>query len=157
VRLFCPVLTSAKYLPTKYTFKGMKGGQGVSPPISWSDVPKDTQSFALTVVDQHPSARNQHHWFVINIPGSTREINEAASGVHLRMPSGSMELRNSFAENAYVGPKPSPDTGAHQYLVTLYALKVNPLRLGPYASMEQATAELKKHILDKGTLAMLYE
>jgi len=153
LKVFCPVLLSGKYIPTKYAGKGVKGGQGVSLPLSWSDVPKGASSFALTMIDQHPSARNQVHWFVINIPGSTREIVEAASGVRLRMPSGSMELRNSFGDTPYVGPQPAPGSGPHQYVITIHALKADSLRLGPYAPLEQSTAEMKKHVIDTGSVA----
>ena len=149
-------MLSGKHLPTKYAGKGVKGGQGVSPPVSWGDVPKGTGSLAITMVDQHPSARNQVHWFVVNIPGSSRQIVEGASGIHLRMPSGSMELRNSFGDTLYVGPQPAAGSGPHQYLITVFALKVESLRLGPYAPLDQSTAEMKKHILDSGSVECLF-
>jgi Raf kinase inhibitor-like YbhB/YbcL family protein len=152
LKVFCPVLLSGKYFPTKYAHKDVKGGQGLSPPVSWGDVRKGVGSFALTMTDKHPSARNQIHWFVINIPDSTRELVEGASGILLRMPSGSMELRNSFGDTLYVGPQPAPGSGRHQYEITVHALDVSSLRLGPYAPLEQSMPEMKKHVIDSASI-----
>src|SRR5512135_302067 len=47
------------------------GGKNLSLPVSWQNSPAGTKSFALSVVDPHPVARNWVHWLVINIPPQT--------------------------------------------------------------------------------------
>jgi Raf kinase inhibitor-like YbhB/YbcL family protein len=104
-----------------------KAGQNVSPPLSWENVPPQTKSFALAIVDHHPVARNFVHWIVIDIGANVSSIPEGASGTN-RMPAGSKELK------AYTGP--NPPSGTHDYEFTLYALKMDKLDLPANVPLE---------------------
>jgi hypothetical protein len=106
-------------IPAKYAMKAIAGGQNISPHVLLEDIPAKTQSIALAMVDRHPMARNWVHWIVVNIPPSAVEIQEGASG---RMPSGSVELENTFGFVGYGGPQPPKGSGAHLYEITAYCL-----------------------------------
>lgn len=115
-------------IPQQYVMPGA-GGKNLSLPLTWSGAPAGTKSFALSIVDPHPVARNWVHWLVINLPGDADALEEGASGK--KMPPGAVELHNSWGKPGYGGPQPPPGTGDHPYVVTLYALNVPKLDLKP--------------------------
>ncbi len=147
MRVFCPALLSDKYLPTKCAHRAVKGGQNVSPAVEWTEAPGGVQSFAVSMIDRHPVAHNWVHWFVVNIPASARAIPESASGMHRGLPADSLELRNSYGENGYGGPKPPRGSGVHEYEITVHALDIPSLSLGPYATLAECTAAMHGHVL----------
>ena len=157
MKVFCPGLLSGKYIATKYAHKGVQGGQNISPQISWGDVPNGTKSFVLSIIDRHPIARNWVHWYVINIPSSTREIAEKASGMREKMPAGSLELRNTFGDIGYGGPKPPKSSGAHDYVITVYAVNVESLPLGPFSTIEECTKELEGKVLASANTVGIFQ
>jgi phosphatidylethanolamine-binding protein (PEBP) family uncharacterized protein len=54
-------------------------GAGVSPELSWPDVPEETQSFALIAHDPDaPLVRGFTHWVIYGIPGEARGLREGA-------------------------------------------------------------------------------
>jgi Raf kinase inhibitor-like YbhB/YbcL family protein len=113
-------------IPVQYVMPGA-GGRNLSIPLTWKNASDGTRSFALSIVDPHPVARNWVHWFVINIPKEISSLEEGASGK--KMPPGAVELRNSFGSAGYGGPQPPRGTGDHPYVVTLYALSVEKIDL----------------------------
>jgi Raf kinase inhibitor-like YbhB/YbcL family protein len=151
-------ITSAAFankstIPIQYVMPGA-GGKNVSLPLSWSDVPSGTKSLALAIVDPHPVANNWVHWLVINISPETKGLGEGAS--RISMPTGAVELRNSFGEIGYGGPQPPKGSGDHPYLVTLYAL--NEARLEPPAqsSLAAFNKSLEGKVLATSTVTGMF-
>ena len=136
-------------IPVKYVMPGA-GGKNISLPLSWSNVPVGTKSFALAIVDPHPVANNWVHWLVINIPGETKELGEGAS--RSSMPAGAVELRNSFGDTGYGGPQPPKGTGDHPYVVSLYALNVAQVDLPAQTSLSAFKKALEGKILATATI-----
>jgi hypothetical protein len=136
-------------IPLKYVMPGA-GGQNISLPLSWSGAPPGTQSFALSMVDPHPIARNWVHWLVINLPAGTAGLEEGASGK--KMPPGAAELQNSFGALGYGGPQPPRGTGDHPYVVTVYALSAPKLELGAGTDLARFQAALTGKVLGKAAI-----
>jgi Raf kinase inhibitor-like YbhB/YbcL family protein len=157
MKVFCPMLLSGKYIPTKCAHRGVKSGQNVSPALEWSDVPPGTQSFVITIIDRHPIANDWVHWNVINIPGSVREIVEKATGLNRGLPEGSMELRNSFGENGYGGPQPPRGSGPHEYEMSVYALDIPSLPVGPFATVQECADAMHDRILASASVIGTFE
>ncbi len=157
MKVYCPALLSGKYIPNKCAHRGVTGGQNVSLPVSWGDVPAATKSFVFSVIDSHPAANNWVHWFVINVPRSVREIAERASGTREKMPPGSLELRNSFGGLGYDGPMPPKNSGPHGYVITVYALSVESLPVGPYSTVEECREEMGTNIIATGTAVGIFQ
>jgi Raf kinase inhibitor-like YbhB/YbcL family protein len=126
------------------------GGRNLSVPLSWANPPAGTQSFALSMVDPHPIARNWVHWLVIDIPPDVASLPEAASGQ--RMPKGAVELKNSFGDLGYGGPQPPRGSGDHPYVFTLYALSVPKVELAKAASLAAFNQALQGKTLATATL-----
>ncbi len=140
-------------IPTKYVMRPA-GGENLSPPLSWDGVPEGTKSFAISCYDPHPIARNWVHWLVINIPANVRSLPEGASGVS--MPSGSVELTNSFGFKGYGGPQPPPGTGDHPYVFTVYALSVERVDISGAPSIEGFEKAISPYVLGKASITGYY-
>jgi Raf kinase inhibitor-like YbhB/YbcL family protein len=105
-------------IPTQYT----QDGPGVSPPLSWSDVPPNAESLALIVDDPDapdPAApkRTFVHWVVTDLPPESTGIPEGAD--HVTGGHGHVGL-NDYAHARWDGP--APPKGRHRYVFKLYAL-----------------------------------
>ncbi|MEW6388744.1 MAG: YbhB/YbcL family Raf kinase inhibitor-like protein [Thermodesulfobacteriota bacterium] len=153
MQLASRAFTDGGKIPQQYVMPGA-GGRNVSIPLSWTDPPGGTRSFALSIIDPHPIARHWVHWLVINIPAESNSLAEGASGKN--MPPGAVELKNSFGQPGYGGPQPPPGTGDHPYVVTLYALKVAQLDLSPNTDRNTFEKTLEGKILASASLTGYY-
>lgn len=99
-------------------------GENISPGLSWQNAPAGTQAFAITIYDKDaPTGSGFWHWVVFNIPSSVTELPSGAGDVTKKlMPTGTIQGINDTGNNGYVGPAPPPGP-AHQYVITVYALK----------------------------------
>jgi Raf kinase inhibitor-like YbhB/YbcL family protein len=140
-------------IPIKYVMPGA-GGENISLPLTWKNIPSGTKSFALSMVDPHPVAQNWVHWLIINIPANVTSIDEGAS--KKKMPSGLVELKNSFGDIGYGGPQPPKGTGDHPYVVTIYALKVERLDLGVNTSLAVFIKEIEGKVIRSATITGKY-
>jgi Raf kinase inhibitor-like YbhB/YbcL family protein len=136
-------------IPSTHVMRAI-GGQNQSPHFAWDDPPTGTQSFAFSIVDPHPVARNWVHWLVADIPATARALAAGASG--RAMPAGSLELRNSFGQRGYGGPQPPPGTGDHPYVCTVYALSVPKLGLPEGTSLSQFQRALTGKVLAQASM-----
>jgi len=105
-------------------------GQNVSVALEWKDPPAGTQSYLLTMYD--PDALGNGvgwwHWIVWNIPASATGLPEGAGAKEKNgLPKGAVQGRGDIGQREYLGPCPSPGTGPHRYVFTIYALKTAKL------------------------------
>ena len=146
-------LKDGEKIPIQYVMPGA-GGKNVSVPLGWTNPPEGTKSFALSIVDPHPVAKNWVHWLVINIPAQTTSLREGAS--KKTMPPGAVELRNSFGDVGYGGPQPPGGTGEHPYVVTLYALSVEKLALDVKTNLATFNKALEGKVLTTAEITGMY-
>lgn len=154
MRVYSPGFQDQATIPVKYVLPGA-GGDNVSIPYVWEEMPAGTKSLALALIDPHPVANNWIHWLVINIPAQTTSLPEGASGSN--MPQGSQELDNSFGQPGYGGPQPPAGTGEHPYVATLYALSVEKLDLPQKAKLDQFSQATEGKILDQAQYTGVFE
>ena len=140
-------------IPVQYVMPGA-GGQNLSVPLTWKNVPPGTKSFALSMVDIHPIAQNWVHWLAINIPLQVTSLEEGAS--RSRMPAGSKELVSSFGEIGYGGPQPPKGTGDHPYVVTVYGLSVDRLDLRADALLPEFKKALEGKVTGSASITGMY-
>jgi len=65
-------------------------GRDISPQLSWSDFPKETKSFALSLEDPDAPMGTFIHWLVYDIP---KNVNNIPRGT---LPAESKQLQNDF-------------------------------------------------------------
>jgi Raf kinase inhibitor-like YbhB/YbcL family protein len=145
-----PAFQDGARIPAKYTCQG----QDVSVPLTWSDSPAGTDSFALILDDADAPGGVFTHWILFNIPSDSRELPEAMPA-QAQLPSGALQGKNDFGRLGYSGPCPPPGP-SHQYRFTVYALD-QPLDLKAGASRKQVVDSMKGHILAQGQLTGTYQ
>lgn len=127
-----------KAIPAKYTCSG----ENLLPALNWSNVPKDTKSFAIIMDD--PDANDWVHWVIYDIPVNVTRLTEGSKAEKVKAVDG----LNSWDTKGYSGPCP-PD-GSHTYLFKIYALdKVLEISDMIKGSLLEA---MKGHILDEAQL-----
>lgn len=136
-------------IPDKYTCQG----QDMSPPLTWSEPPRGTQSFALIMDDPDAPGGVFTHWVIFNIALDSRSLPEAVPAQG-QLLSGALQGKNDFGKTGYGGPCP-PSGTAHRYRFTLYAPD-KPLDLKPGASKKKVLDTMNRHILAQGQLTGTY-
>jgi Raf kinase inhibitor-like YbhB/YbcL family protein len=133
-------------------------GKGVSPPLSWSNVPKEAQSLALICQDPDAPLGTFSHWVLYHVPLGVSELSEAipADGEVVLEGAGTTRARqgkNDFDKIGYGGP--CPPRGTHRYQFRLYALDDLPA-LEPGVIRVDLLKLMKGHILAEGQLTGKY-
>ena len=152
-KLVSPKFTAGGEIPSVYTCEG----KGLSPPLSWSEAPSATKTFALIVDDPDapdPKAPKRVfvHWVLYNLPASVRVLPEDARGDSL--PAGAAEGMNDWQKTGYGGA--CPPVGRHRYVFKLYALdtSLSGLKAPSKTELEHA---MDGHVLEKVELIGTYE
>lgn len=137
-------------IPAKYTGDSLD----VSPPLSWSNAPSATKSFAIICDDPDAPSKIWIHWVIYNIPKEKKGLDENVPR-QVVLTDGSMQGVNSGGETGYSGPYPPPGK-PHRYFFKIYALDamLNPGRNPTKADIEQA---IKGHILGDAHIVGLYQ
>lgn len=143
-------------IPVRFAHHTVTGGKNVSPGFSWNDPPPGTKSFAFSLVDPHPVAKNWVHWLIVNIHCDERKIVEGASRTN-SLPPGAKELMSTYNEIGYGGPSPPPGSGAHPYIATLYALNTETLILPLRTNLSQFQEALKGKTIAEAIMTGYYE
>ena len=133
-------------VPVQYTCDG----KDVSPELSWSNPPKNTQSLVLIVSDPDAPGGIFYHWVVYNIPASAKELLENSQN----LPQGTSVGKNSWDKNQYNGPCPPRGT-AHTYDFTLYALNA-PVKIPAGADGITVLDSIKDHVIKKVQITTVY-
>jgi Raf kinase inhibitor-like YbhB/YbcL family protein len=130
-------------------------GENVSPPLTWSNVPDGTKSFALLLFDPEGRApAGVSHMVVYGIPADVKGFAEG----ELSTPSDKfVGGKNLMGVGTYFGPGTPPNTDWHHYTFTLVATDLDPKALPPGLTREElATAlinPLQNHV--KGSAGLV--
>jgi Raf kinase inhibitor-like YbhB/YbcL family protein len=152
-------------IPVKFSqaAPGVAPGEGLSPAITWTNVPAGTQSFVLNMHDmevaRNKTTDDQAHWVVWNIPAT-------ATGLPEGVPKGARLADGSFQISAtgqmYRGPGAPANGPPHHYMFEVYALDtkldVQPAA-GDNAAFETRANVMKAmqgHILGKAVYGGLF-
>src|SRR6202166_5200959 len=149
-------------VPVKYSqaAPGVATGEGLSPAISWANVPAGTQSFFLNMHDmdlaRNKTTDDQAHWVVWNIPATATGFPEGVPKGS-QMPDGSYQI--SATGPMYRGPGAGANDPFHHYVFEIYALDTK-LDVKPTAdAFETRTMVMKAiqgHILMKAVYGALF-
>lgn len=131
-------------IPSKYTCDG----NNTNPPLSFSQVPKETESLVLLVDDPDAPQKTWVHWVLYNIPPATLGILQHS------VPPNSMFGTNDFGTHTYGGP--CPPSGTHRYFFKLYALD-SMLNLPEGATKDEVEEAMQDHIIASAELIGLYK
>jgi hypothetical protein len=135
-------------IPRNYTGEG----DDISPPLSWTNVPEGTRSFALFCHDPDaplvtPGAYGFVHWVLYNIPATV-----------MRLPEGDASYTsgaNNFGRDGYGGPMPPEGHGTHHYFFWIMALDVET-DLEPGLSLEALLRNVEPNVIGMNRLVGNY-
>ena len=126
------------------------GGMGVSPALSWTNVPMGTVEFVLIMNDPEPVrpalsvTGDILHWMVAKIPATATSLLEGAGAADSKtMPAGARQVQ------PFRGPGAPAAGPRHHYTLTLYALNA-PLELAPTADRAAVMAAIEGKVLGRG-------
>ena len=100
-------------------------GANISPPMTWSEPPQGTHSFALFCDDPDAPDGTFHHWAVYDIPVTTHDLPEDFASAD--MIGLARQGVNDFGKVGYGGACPPKGHGTHHYHFKLMALDVGHL------------------------------
>ncbi len=148
MELKSPAFQAGNMIPSKYTCDG----QDVSPPLSWSDPPAGTTTFALISDDPDAPRGTWVHWVIWNIPASARTLEENLSKT-ASLANGATQGTTDFHRVGYGGP--CPPSGVHRYYFKLYALDT-ALNLPSSTTKKGLEQAMQGHILGQAELMGTY-
>ena len=150
-------------VPVKYTqaAPGVATGEGLSPAITWSNVPAGTQSFVLNMHDmevvRNKTSDDQAHWVVWNLPANTTSLPEGVPKGP-KLSNGAYQI--SATGQMYRGPGAGANGPKHHYVFEIYALDA-AISVEPTADAFETRANVMKamqgHILGKAVYSGLFK
>ncbi|MBC7772464.1 MAG: YbhB/YbcL family Raf kinase inhibitor-like protein, partial [Pyrinomonadaceae bacterium] len=145
-----PAYSASQGIPVKYSAYD----QNASPPLSWTQGPSGTKSFAILMDDPDADVPllPVSHWVVWNVPAQRQSLQEGLASDHrLLDPAGMCQGANYTGKVGYSGPKPPKGDAPHHYHIQIFALDVElDLPLG--ANRAEVLAAMKGHVLASGDL-----
>ncbi len=137
-----PAFAANGAIPAEFTCDG----EGKTPPLSWSNVPANTESIAILVDDPDAPKGTFTHWLVTNIPPHESTLSEGGS-----LPQGALSGMNSNDSSGWMPP--CPPSGTHRYRFHVFALD----RIMPKPTTRNAFGtQIKGHVLAEGELIGTY-
>ena len=145
-------------LPNAQVFNSFgMSGDNVSPQLSWSGFPAETQSFVVTCYDPDaPTPSGFWHWVVVNIPGSVTELPTGAGAGDDTLPAGAFHVRNDYGSNDFGGAAPPKGDQVHRYYFVVHAVDVPALEVTPDTSAAVVSFNLAFHTLARAIITPVY-
>ncbi len=133
------------------------GFEGVSPAITWADVPAEAREIVVLCEDPDaPLPKPFVHWAVYGIPATSTVLPEGMTSRPASADDGPRQGKNTLGREGFVGPKPPPGHGPHHYHFQVFALD-SALPLGPGANREELVNAMRGHIVASGEVVGVYE
>jgi len=158
MRLTSTSFPDGAQIPVKYT----QAGPQVSPALTWTNAPPNTQSFVLHMHDME-GARNrttedQVHWLVWNIPSSTTSLPEGVpQGPDLK--DGSHQT-SATGNGIYRGPGAPAAGPLHHYVFEIFALDTKPdiaaNAAEPFDTRAKVLSAMQGHVIGKAVYMGLF-
>ena len=134
-------VADGQQLPNAQVFNSFgMSGDNVSPQLSWSGFPAETQSFVVTCYDPDaPTPSGFWHWLAVNIPGSVTELPTGAGAGDDSLPAGAFHTRNDYGTTEFGGAAPPQGDQVHRYYFVVHAVDVPALEVTPDTSAAVVT------------------
>lgn len=125
-------------------------GENVSPPLSWTNVPAGTTSFALVMTDPEGRGTGVDHWIAYGIPASVTSFAEGETSKPSEKYVGGI---GTAKQSIYMGPCTPPNQSPHHYTFILIATDLDPKALPPGLTRLELFEKLNGHV--KGSTGII--
>lgn len=120
MQLSSSAFQNGQAIPAEFTCDGANH----SPPLTWSDPPAGTKSFALVLEDPDAPSGTFRHWGLYDLPANRVSL---AAGEGGGAAPDFEQVTNDFGKAQYDGPCPPQGDRTHRYDFRLLALDVEHL------------------------------
>lgn len=160
-RLQSPAMKVGKPMPAEFVFNDFGcTGDNVSPPLSWSNAPEGTKSFAIAVHDPDAPTGGAGfwHWMVIDIPADVMALPKGAgTEKKAKMPQQARQIANDYGIKGWGGPCPPKEDKAHRYNFTVYAIGKERLGVPEGASASLTGFMINQNALESAKFTVTYD
>jgi Raf kinase inhibitor-like YbhB/YbcL family protein len=133
------------------------GGSDISPQLSWSGFPEETQSFTVAMFDPDvPTASGFWHWAVANVPATVTEL-PAGAGDGRDLPAPAVTLANDAGWRRYLGPATPPGNGPDRYFVVVHAVDAEELEVSATSTPAYMDFLLFTHAIARASIYAVFE
>lgn len=140
-------------IPGRYT----ADGEGVSPPLQWTNVPSGAATLLLIVEDADaPTPQPLVHAIVVDLPAEDGALAEGVLPSSDHDGAGLKVGRNSFLQASWLPPDPPPGHGVHRYAFQVFALAPGAV-FAETPGREAVLEALRAHGIASGCLIGTYE
>lgn len=138
---------------------GVPGGRDLSPQLSWSGAPEETQSYVVSMYDPDaPTGSGFWHWVVTDIPSTVTDLAEGAGDEGGdSLPSDARQFRTDAGLARFIGAAPPAGHGQHRYYLVVSALDIERLDLPDDASPAYVGLTVSEHIVARAHLVATAE
>lgn len=138
-----PTFKHGERMPDRY------GAQdSPSPPLTWSNGPDGTCSFAIVCHDPDaPLVDGFCHWVIYGIAADCTELPEGGVGPHQLGVNG-------LGEPVYMPPGPPPGHGEHFYYFHIYA--IGEVELPDGLGRGELLAAIDEHIIEQARIVGIW-
>ena len=140
-------------IPARYT----EDGEGLSPPLAWTNVPERAGSVILVIEDaDSPTPAPFVHALVFGLPGGDTDL--PAGALPGKAGPGTIPTlgKNTFRKARYLPPDPPTGHGPHRYVFQVYALE-GASTLDGEPEKHDIVEALKGRVAARGQLIGAYE
>lgn len=121
------------------------GGKGVSPQLSWANLPAGAKSVAVLAFDPDGAkGLGVSHWVAYNIAAERGQLKQSEGQTD---GSGATVGKNVAGLTSFRGMCPPSGDAPHHYLFTVIASDLEPNALPPGLTREELLIALKGHAL----------
>ena len=133
-------------------------GRGVSPPLKWTGVTRDTAAVVVVVEDaDSPTPKPLVHLLAYDERGRDGEWTAGEVKGPAGAGAGHAVGRNSFGHDGWLPPDPPPGHGVHRYVFQVFALKHASGLDKDHPGKKDIAKALEGNVLAKGVLIGTYE
>lgn len=112
--LTSPAFDAGAPLPERHTCRG----EGLLPPLAWTDPPAGCRGFALILEDPDAPGGMFRHFGAYGLPAKLRELPEGRG----ELAAPARPVLHDFGATGLFPPCPPPGSGTHRYRFRLFAL-----------------------------------
>ena len=151
--LTSPAFAHEARLPPRFT----ADGEGVSPPLVWSEPPAGTERMVLIVEDADaPAPQPLVHAIVWGLQADAGRLAEGAITADGEGDGNADVGRNSYLREGWLPPDPPSGHGEHRYAFQVFAIDAGAGEVGTTPGRSAVIEAITGHVLAAGLLIGTY-